>query len=137
MIPSDFYSFHLISFTRISRGPCHHKSASLNNKYEYHSASQRFPKAQQKIPCQCIRTPSVTSSEPLPKRSENPSGATAVHVGRVHRGPRRHQRLDLSCTAFPRRRGCDAEGGAAATAVEKQSVENWMFLRVVGKKKVG
>ena len=49
-----------------------------------------------------------------------------ISLGRVHRDPRRDQVLDHG-TAFPRRRGCDAEGGAAATAVEKQSVENWMF----------
>ena len=83
VIPSAFYSFHLISFTRISRGPSHHKSGSLNNKYEYHSTSQNN-----------VRTPSVTSSEPLAKRPENPSGATAAFGGRVDRGPRRDQLLD-------------------------------------------
>ena len=40
VIPSAFYSFHLISFTRISRGPSHHKSGSFNSKHEYHSTSQ-------------------------------------------------------------------------------------------------
>ena len=41
-----------------------------------------------------VRAPSITSSEPLPKRPENPSRATAVFAGRVHRGPRRDQLLD-------------------------------------------
>ena len=90
VIPSAFYSFHLISFTRISRGPSHHKSGSLNNKYEYHSTSESTAR---KSPAH-VRTPSVTSSEPLPKRPENPSGATAAFGGRVHRGPRRDQLLD-------------------------------------------
>ena len=40
VIPSAFYSFHLISFTQSSRGPSHHKSGSLNNKYEYNPTSQ-------------------------------------------------------------------------------------------------
>ena len=47
--------------------------------------------------------PSVTSSEPLPKRPENPSRATAECVGRVHRGPRRDQLLDHSGVAVPSR----------------------------------
>ena len=95
VIPSAFYSFHLISFTRISRGPSHHKSGSVNNKYEYHSTPQS---TERKSPAN-VRTPSVTSSEPLPKRLENPSRATAV-VGPVHRGPRRDQLLDHGGVAF-------------------------------------
>ena len=128
MIPSAFYSFHLISFTRISRGPSHHKSGSLNNKYEWHSTSQS---KERKSPAH-VRTPSATSSEPLPKRPENSSGATAVVVGRVHRGPRRDQLLDHGGMAFPsrqmqRRVASGAEdatrtAGTAAAAVEKQSV---------------
>ena len=47
VIPSAFYSFHLISFTRISKGPSHHKSGSLNNKY--HST---LSKHSTKITCQ-------------------------------------------------------------------------------------
>ena len=42
--PRDSFCFllisSLISFARISRGPSHHKSGSLNNKYEYHSTCQ-------------------------------------------------------------------------------------------------
>ena len=99
VIPCAFYSFHLISFTRISRGPSHHKSGSLNNEYEYHSTSQSTAR---KSPAN-VRTPSVTSSEPLPKRLENPSGATAVVVGRIHRGPCRDQLLDHGGMASPSR----------------------------------
>ena len=43
VIPSAFYSFHLISFTRISRGPSHHKSGSFNSKYELNTT--QHPKA--------------------------------------------------------------------------------------------
>ena len=85
MMPSMLF---IISYTRISRGPSHHISRSLNNKY--HSTSQS---AARKSPAH-VRTPSVTSPEPLPKRPENPSEATAVSVSRVHRGPRRDQLLD-------------------------------------------
>ena len=43
VIPSAFYSFHLISFTRISRGPSHYKSGSFNSKYELNTT--QHPKA--------------------------------------------------------------------------------------------
>ena len=43
------------------------KSGSLNNKYEYRSTSQSTAR---KSPAN-VRTPSITSSEPLPKRPEN------------------------------------------------------------------
>ena len=86
----------VISFTRISRGPSQHKSGSFNNNYEYHSASQS---KERKSPAN-VRAPSITSSEPLPKRPENPSGATANAAGRVHRGPRRDQLLDHGGVAF-------------------------------------
>ena len=128
MIPSAFYSFHLISFTRISRGPSHHKSGSLNDKYGYHPTSQS---KERKSPAN-VRAPSVTSSEPLPKRPENPSRATAFVVGRVHLGPRRDQLLDHGGMAFlsrpmqlrPASGAEDAprKAAAAAAAVEKQGV---------------
>ena len=41
----------VISFPRISRGPSHHKSGSLNNKYEYIPLS--IPKQNAKITCPC------------------------------------------------------------------------------------
>ena len=115
MIPSAFYSFHLISFTRISRGPSHHKSGSLNNTYEYHSTSQ----SKERKSAANVRAPSVTSSEPLPKRPENPSGATAMAeiVGRVHRGPRRDQLLDhggMASVSRPMQRR-EASGAEDAT----------------------
>ena len=69
VIPSAFYSFHLISFTRISRGPSHHKSGSLNNKYEYHSTSQSTARK----PAAHVRTPSVIlpSAAPHSKQTES------------------------------------------------------------------
>ena len=97
VIPSAFYSFHLISFTRISRGPSHHKSGSLNNKYEYHSTSQS---KERKSP---MSNPFRHLVRATPKRPENPSGATAVVAGRVHRGPRRDQLLDHGGVASPSR----------------------------------
>ena len=69
----------------------------LNSKY--HSTSQSKAR---KSPAN-VRTPSITSSEPRPKRPENPSGATAVFVGRVHLGPRRDQLLDHGGMAVPSR----------------------------------
>ena len=61
MIPSSFYSIHLISFARISRGPSTHKSGSLNNKY--HSTSQSTA---QKSPAN-VQTP----SSPRQSHSQN------------------------------------------------------------------
>ena len=129
MIPSAFYSFHLISFTRISRGPSQHKKWILKQQvYEYHSASQSTARKS----AAHVRTPSVTSSEPLPKRPENPSEATAVVAGRVHLGPSRDQLLNHGGVAsvsrpMQRRLASGVEdatrtAGTAAAAVEKESV---------------
>ena len=116
MSPSAFYSFHLISFTRISRGPSHHKSGSLNNKYKYHSTSQSTARKS----AASVRTPSVTSSEPLPKRPENPSRATAVFsLGRVYLGPRRDQLLDHGGVAVPSRKIQRRHASGAEDATRK------------------
>jgi len=66
-----------------------------------------------------VRTPSVTSSEPLPKRPENPSRATAVVAGRVHRGPRRDQLLDHGGMAFVSRLMQRRVASGAADATPK------------------
>ena len=58
-----------------------------------------IPKHSRKSPAH-VRNPCVISPEPLPKRPENPSRATAVVVGRVHRGLRRDQLLDHVAMAF-------------------------------------
>ena len=136
-IPSACYSFHLIPLTQFSRGPSHHKSGSLNNKYEYHSASQSTAR---KSPAN-VRTPSVTSSEPCPKQLENPSGATAASVGRIHRGPRRDQLIDHGAMAFQSRKMQRRVASGAEDATPKaglrlpsrnKAYSHGMFLRVVG-----
>ena len=134
MMPSMLF---IISYTRISRGPSHHISRSLNNKY--HSTSQS---AARKSPAH-VRTPSVTSPGPLPKRPENPSKATAVFAGRVHRGgPRRDQLLDHGGMAFQsrvmQRRPASGAEDATPTAgllrlpSRNKAYSHGMFLRVVG-----
>ena len=141
MIPSAFYSFHLISFTRIATGPSAHpstKSGSLNSKYGYHSTCQST--GENHLPN--VRAPSITSPEPLPKRPENPSGATAVVVGRVHRGPRMDQLLDHGGTAsvsrpMQRRPASGAEdatrkAGRLLLPSRNKAYSHGMFLRVVG-----
>ena len=104
-----------------------------------------IPKHSRKSPAN-VRTPSVTSSEPLPKRPENPSEATAVVVGRVHRGPRRDQLLDHGGTAVQsrpmQRRLASGAGDATRTAgrlrlpSRNKAYSHGMFLRVVGQKTV-
>ena len=85
MIPSAFYLFHLIPFTRISRGPSHHKSGSLNNKY--HSTSQ----SKTRNSAANVRTPFRHLVRATPKTTRKPFRG---HGGRVHLGPRRDQLLD-------------------------------------------
>ena len=137
VIPSAFYSFHLISFTRIATGPSQHK------KWIYTTSTDttQHPKAQQKITCQCTnpfchltRATPKTTRKPFrghglcgPPRPPRPPQRSAAR-------PRRRGRSQPQNAAASRlgRRGCDADGGAAAAAVEKQSDSHGMFLRVVG-----
>ena len=58
-----------------------------------------IPKHSRKSPAH-VRNPCVISPETLPKRRENPSRATAVVAGRVHRGLCRDQLLDHVAMAF-------------------------------------
>ena len=76
-----------------------------------------IPKHSTKISCQC--TNPFTSSEPLPKRPENPSGATAVFGGRVHSGPRRDQLLDHGAMAVPSRHMQRSVASGAKDATRK------------------
>ena len=104
-----------------------------------------IPKHSRKSPAN-VRAPSVTSPEPLPKRPENPSRATAVFVGRIHRGPRRDQLLDHGAVAAPSRpmQRRLASGAEDARRKEQQlrlpsrnkAYSHGMFLRVVGQKNV-
>ena len=104
-----------------------------------------IPKHSKKSPAN-VRAPSITSSEPLPKRPENPSGATAVVVGRVHRGPRRDQLLDHGGVAvqsrpMQRRLASSAEdatrtAGQLRLPSRNKAYSHGMFLRVVGQKNV-
>ena len=74
----------------------------------------------------------VTSSVPPQRRPENPSGATAVIVDRVHHGPHRDQLVDLCGIAFLNRPmqqrlasgagdATDGRAAAAVAAIEKQN----------------
>ena len=95
--PRDSFCFLLVSshfFYPNCNRPIPAQKVDLNNKYEYHSASQSTARKFN------VPTPSITSSEPLPKRLENPSGAMAEFAGHIHLGPRRDQQLDHGCMAF-------------------------------------
>ena len=143
--PKNPRAFHscppcfVISYTRISRNQSHNKSGSLN---KYLSTSQSTA---QKSAAHG-RTPSVTSSEPLPKRPEKPFRGHGRRCWprppwppqRSAAPPRRHGRAEPRHAAPSGlgRRGCDAEGGAAAAAIEKQSVAMGCFSGWLGKKHV-
>ena len=137
--PRDSFCFLLVSshfFYPNFKRPIPAQKVDLNSKY--HSTSQS---KERRSPAH-VRTPSVISPEPLPKRPENPSGATAGFVGRVHLGPRRDQLLDHGGMAFqsrPMQRRL-ASGAEDATRKEQQlrlpsrnkAYSHGMFLRVVG-----
>ena len=138
MIPSAFYSFHLISFPRISRGPSQHKSGSFNKKYR-----STLSKHSTKITCQCrnpfrhlVRATPKTTRKPFrghgrlcwPRPPWPPQRSAARP-----RGHGRSEPPDAAPSSLGRR-GCDAEGGAAATAVEKQGVAMGCFSGWLGKK---
>ena len=129
----------VISYTQIPRGPSHHKSGSLNNKYGYHSTSQST--AENHLPMyEPLPSPRQSHSR---NDSENPSGATAVFAGRVHRGPRRDQLLDHGDVAVPsrpmqRRLASGAEDATRTAGLlqlpsRNKAYSHGMFLQVVGK----
>ena len=72
MIPSACYSFHRISFTRISRGPSHHKSGSLNNKYIQVRVPPNIPKQRTNNQLQCTN-PFHHLARATPKTTRKPS----------------------------------------------------------------
>ena len=105
------------------------------------ASTTQHPKAKRKLPAR-VRTPCITSSEPLPKTIRKPfRGHGRICWPRPpwppQRSAARPRRRGLSQPRHAApwclgRRGCDADGGAAAAAVEKQSDSHGMFLRVVG-----
>ena len=134
VIPSAFYSFHLISFTRIATGPSQHKKWIYTTSMD----TTQHPKAQHKN--------HLPMYEPLPspRQSHSQTRATAVVVGRVHLGPSRDQLLDHGGVAFPnrpmQRRPASGAEDADATRTAGQlrlpsrnkAICHGMFLRVVG-----
>ena len=139
MIPSACYSFHLISFTRISRGPSHHKKWIL--KQQVPLKSTQHPKAQHEnqLP---MDEPLPSPRQITPKTTRKPFRGHGCLCGprppwppqRSAARPRRHGLPEPPDAAASRlgRRG-DADGGAAAGAVEKQSVAMGCFSRWLGK----
>ena len=139
VIPSAFYSFHLISFTRISRGPSRHKSGSLNNKY--HSTSQ----SKERKSSANVRTPSVISPQPLPNDPKTLPGPRPFQPAASTVAP-----AEISCSttaAWPSsaaqcsavrpralRMWCGRSSSCGCRRETKRS--NGMFLRVFGQKNV-
>ena len=137
VIPSAFYSFHLISFNPNFKRPIPSQKGILKQQVRIPLS---IPKQSRKSPAN-VRAPSITSSEPRPKRPENPSRATAVFVGRIHLGPRRDQLLDHGGVAFLSRQMQRRPASGAEDATRKAGLlrhrgetkrSNGMFLRVVG-----
>ena len=102
-----------VHFLLVSRNKSQHKSGSLNNNY---GASQNIPK-HRKSPAN-VRTPSVISPEPLPKRPENPGPrpsslvASTVAFAEISCSTTVASPFSAAqCSAVtPRRWGCEAVG---------------------------
>ena len=132
----------VISYTRISRGPSQHKKWILKQQVR---VPLNIPKHSTKISCQwtnpfrhLARATPKTTRKPFQGHGRRCRSRPPWPPQRSAARPRRHG-LPEPPNAAPSslgRRGCDAEGGAAAAAVEKQSVANGMFLGsgLLGKK---
>ena len=83
----------VMSYTRIPRSPSQlKKQGSFNSK---HPSPSRSKERKSPANVQNITNPFQSPRQSHPKtRTENPSRATAVFVGRIHGGPRRDQQLD-------------------------------------------
>ena len=104
-----------ISYTRISTGPSHHKSGSLNNKY--HST---LSKHSTKISCQCtnpfhhlVRATPKTNRKPFRGHGRRCRPRPPWPQQRSAARPRRRGRSQPPHAApcCLERRGCDADGG--------------------------
>ena len=116
MIPSAFYSFHLISFNPNFKRPIPSQKWILKRQVHI---PPNIQKHSTKITCQCTNPFCHLTPEPLPKRPENPSGAPAFVVRRVHLGPRRDQLLDHGGVAFPSRQMQRRPASGAGDATQK------------------
>ena len=128
MIPSAFYSFHLISFNPNFKRPIPSQKWILKQQV-------RIPlnilKHSTKITCPCtnpfhhlVRATPKTTPKPFRGHGRCCRPHPPWPPQRSAARPRRHG-LSEPPNAAPSslgRRGCDADGGAAAAAVEKQSV---------------
>ena len=140
MIPSAFCSFHLMSFTRISRGP------STSQKWivkQHVRIPLNTPKAQHEnhLPMyEPLPSPRQSHSQNNPKTLPGPRPAL---LGRVHLGPRRDQLLDhgergLSepplCSAVSASGAEDATptAGRLRLPSRNKAYGHGMFLRAVG-----
>ena len=138
MIPSAFYSFHLIPFNPNFKRPIPSQKWILKQQVR---VPLRIPEHSTKITCQCtnpfrhlVRATPKTMRKPFrghgrvcrPRPPWPPQRSAAQPRRRGLREPRNAAPSRLG------RRGCDADGGAAAAAIEKQGDSHGMFLRVVG-----
>ena len=139
MIPSAFYSFHLISFTRISRGPSHHKSGSLNNKYEYHSTTQSI--AENHLPMyEPLPSPRQSHSQNDPKTLLGPrpfmTAASTLAPAEISCWTTAGWPLRVAKCSAVRPRAPRMQRGPRGSCGCRQETRrsNGMFLRVVGQK---
>ena len=139
MIPSAFYSFHLISFNPNFKRPIPSQKWILKRQVR---TPLSIPKHSTKITCQCTN-PFHHLARATPKTTRKPfrghgrrSRPRPPWPPQRSAAPPRRRGLCKPRNAAPSclgRRGCDAEGGAAAAAVEKQSDSHGMFSGWLGK----
>ena len=140
MIPSAFYSFHLISFNPNFKRPIPSQKWILKQQVR---VPLNIRKHSTKISCQCtnpfrhlVRATRKTTRKPFRGHGRVRWPRPPWPPQRSAARPRRHG-LPQPPYAAPSglgRRGCDAEGGAAAAAVEKQGVAMGCFSGWLGKK---
>ena len=139
MIPSAFCSFHLISFNPNFKRPIHSQKWIVK---QHVRVPLNIPKHGTKITCQCtnpfrhlVRATPKTTRKPFrghgrlcwPRPPWPPQRSAARPRERGLSEPPHAAPSSLG------RRGCDADSGAAAAAVEKQSVVMGCFSGRLGK----
>ena len=138
MIPSAFYSFHLISFNPNFKRPIHSQKWILK---QHVRIPLNIPKQRTKITCQCtnpfrhlVRATPKTTRKPIRGHGQRCWPRPPWPPQRSAARPRRRglsKPPDAAASGLGRR-GCGAEGGRLRLPWRNKAYSHGMFLRVVG-----